>query len=142
MSRDDQEPTQGAGPCLEDLFPSVDREQVIELFSSLYNKEYNTVEVLLYTGEREGLQVYARCFVSMRCLEVQEIVAERCGRDVSLEPFEWPEVDKAEVVGECLRLASRPDPPLKAHRFLKMLGVGEPRQILGYRPTEEEQVDY
>ncbi len=140
--RDDQEPTQGAGPCLEDLFPSVDRDDVVELFSALYNMEHNTVEVLLYREEQGGLQVYARCFVSTRCLEVQELVAERCGRGVSLSPFEWPEVDKAEIVGECLRLASRPDPPLKARRFLKMLGVGEPRQILGYRPAEEEQVDY
>ncbi len=141
MSRDDLEPTQGAGPCLDELFPSVDRDDVAELFSTLYNSEHNLVEVLLYQDEQGRLQVYARCFVSMRCLEVREVVAETCGRDVSLSPFEWPEVDKVEVVGECLRLASRPDPPLKARRLLKLLGVGEPRQVLGYRPAEDEQLD-
>ncbi|MGC9210177.1 MAG: hypothetical protein ACP5FT_02800 [Acidilobus sp.] len=140
MLRDDLEPTQGAGPCLEELFTTIDRDEVNELFSTLYNKEYNVVEVLLHEDQDRRLQVYARCFVSLRCLEVKEVVAEMCGSDVSLSPFEWPEVDKAEVVGDCLRLASRPDPPLKARRLLSQLGVGEPRSILGYRPAEEDDL--
>ncbi|MGC9071774.1 MAG: hypothetical protein ACP5HK_03645 [Acidilobus sp.] len=140
MSWDDLEPTQRAGPCLEEVFTEIDRDEVNELFSTLYNKEYNTVEVLLHEEQDRRLQVYARCFVSARCLVVLEVVAETCGRDLSLSPFEWPEVDRAEVVGECLRLASRPEPPLKARRLLSQLGVTEPRDILGYRPAGGEDL--
>jgi hypothetical protein len=116
-------------------------DDVAELFSTLVNKEHNYVEVLLGKDEKRRLEVYARCFVSLRCLEVVEVVAELCGRDVSLEPFEWPEVDKAEVLNECLRLSSRPDPPLKVHRFLMQLGFGEPQEVLGYRVVEEGEFE-
>jgi hypothetical protein len=141
LVRGDLEPTPGAGPCLEDLFKEINGDDLAELFSTLVNKEHNYVEVLLGKDEKRRLEVYARCFVSLRCLEVIEVVAELCGRDVSLEPFEWPEVDKAEVLNECLRLSSRPEPPLKVHRFLMQLGLGEPQEVLGYRVVEEGEFE-
>jgi len=141
LVRGDLEPTPGAGPCLEDLFKGMNGDDVAELFSTLVNKEHNYVEVLLGKDEKRRLEVYARCFVSLRCLEVIEVVAELCGRDISLEPFEWPEVDKAEVLNECLRLSSRPEPPLKVHRFLMQLGFGEPQEVLGYRVVEEGEFE-
>jgi len=44
-------------------------------------------------------------------------------------------------LNECLRLSSRPDPPLKVHRFLMQLGFGEPQEVLGYRVVEEGEFE-
>ena len=135
---DELEPTQGAGPCIEDLFPLL-AEDAEELFSTLVNKEYNVVDVLIFKGE--NVEAYVRCFVSLQCLEVKELRISMCGSNVTLEPFEWPETDKAIIREGCLTIAAAPRPRLRVSKLLNRLRIPEPKEILGYRPVEEEEPD-
>ncbi len=132
------EPTPGAGPCLHEVFPQL-RDDAEELYSEVANKEYNYVDALLYRSDK--VQAYARCFVSLECLRLMYVIVELCGPDTTLEPFQWPEVDKALIREGCLALMARPWPELKAKNLLRRSGVPEPSEIAGYRPATDEEVE-
>lgn len=138
----DREPTQGASPCLEDL-GLVGEEEAGRAWSVLDTKEYNVVDLLLYSSD--SMIVYARGFVGLECIEVRYIVVEACG-DASrplVEAAEWPEVDRASLYRssgrDCVALYSRPDPPLKARRLLERLGITGRLVVEAYRPADEEE---
>jgi len=133
------EPTPGAGPlCIENVFETLSKDDVYELFSQLVSSEVNYVDVLLFSDENE--EVYAHCFISLRCLEVIDIVVKLCGERSRPEALGWPEVDKATIEEECVELRSRPEPPLKVRNLLRRLGLGEPVEIKGYRTEQDEWV--
>ncbi len=139
MMGDEREPTPGARPCLDGLFSGLDKNDVEELYYNLVNREYNYVDVLLYYDDHT--QVYARCFVSLRCLEVMEVAVRICNSvESGLRAFELPEVDSAEIDGNCAVLHSRPDPPLKARNLIRKLGIPEPKEIKGYRVLRDDEV--
>lgn len=139
LEGDGLEPTPGASPlCLEDLFTSISRDDVYELFSQLVPSEINYVDVLLYSDDDS--EIYARCFVSLTCLEVLKVVARLCGDKARLEVVNLPEVDAAALEGNCIELVSRPDPPIKIRNLLRKLGIGEPSEVQGYRLLKDDQV--
>ncbi|ADL19475.1 hypothetical protein ASAC_1070 [Acidilobus saccharovorans 345-15] len=136
---DDLEPTPGASSlCLEELFTSLSRDDVYELFSQLVSSEVNYVDVLVHSDDNR--EIYARCFVSLTCLEVLKVVVRLCENEARLDAINLPEVDAASLEGDCVELISRPDPPIKIRNLLRKLGVGEPSEVQGYRLLKDDQV--
>ena len=88
----------------------------------------------------DNREIYARCFVSLTCLEVLKVVVRLCENEARLDVINLPEVDAASLEGDCVELISRPDPPIKIRNLLRKLGVGEPSEVQGYRLLKDDQV--
>lgn len=136
----DLEPTQGAGPCLEDTpFPGLEPGEVGELWTLLYNREYNVVDVLVL--EKDGLTVYIRSLIDSYCLRPVELHVELCN-DLSRKGLllsDEPEVDKVilkkEGSVECVELVSGFNPVFKPVRLIEKLGITDPFNMLAYKPV-------
>lgn len=133
---DDQEPTQGAWPCLLDSL-RVDRREFQLLEETLYLSEYNYFDVLVYRDD--DIEAFLVVFSSLDCLQLVELHIRGCG-DNAMELLkaaaDWPEVSRVIMEGSCLELVVPADPPLRVEKALEKLGVNKPLQPLGFRVSK------
>ncbi|MEB3759926.1 MAG: hypothetical protein GSR72_01680 [Desulfurococcales archaeon] len=137
MMVDDQEPTPGTGPCLEEL-GIVDKEDAIASYALLEPQEDNIVDLLLYSDE--GLEVYVQVFIGLDCLHIIALHLRGCGSK-SVETLkkysDKPEFTKIIMEGECIDLEVPPYPRIRIERALSLVNLKPPLPILAYRRVDK-----
>lgn len=126
------EPTPGAGPCLEEIFPHM-AERILEIHASAHVSEFNYIELLLYNSR--DLRVSIVAFVGSECLEVLGLRVLGCHSSAEriLNLISSPESSGGDVWRDCAEARVPADPPYRIIRVLDDLGVGVPADILAYR---------
>lgn len=138
---DDLEPTQGAGPCLEDIdYLRLDAEALRDLWVTLSRREYNLVDILLASGG--DYAIYARALVGDDCIRPVELHVDLCGDlsskglNVSDEPEVQKVILKREGGRDCVELVADFNPPVKPEALLEKIGITTHFNIIAYRPVE------
>lgn len=138
--RGEWEPTHTAGPCLEDGIPfSGSGEE--EVHKAVYLLERNGVDeadILVYS--RHGLDVWFRVEWSPEdeCYRVAHLAVRSCGESSGelLKAVEWPEVSRAAIDRGCVEIVIPLDPPYRAERAIKKLGLNPGQwRLSGLRPV-------
>ncbi len=139
---DDQEPTPRVGPCIEDT-GLVEKEEASIAYSMLEPQEYNIVDLLLYSTP-ENVEVYARVFIGLECLNVLSLHIRGCGEkavEMLKKYSDKPEFYKIIMEGNCIELIAPHTPTIRLIRALSIVGAKTPLPILAYRKVEKFVLD-
>ena len=128
---DDEEPTQGAGPCIEE-WGLVDEETAGTLHGILDTTEYNYADLLVEHGE---LEVFMRVFIGLDCLRLVEVRVRGCKEKAERVKrlFDEPEFTRIALEGECIEIAAPADIRVRVERALAAVGLAPPLRVLAYR---------
>ena len=130
------EPTPGAEPCMERLFPY---NNLKELHERLIKTEHNYVEFLIYKDEK--LVVTLLAFIDMSCFKVLGLRIRGCydrQNDV-LKLIAEPESSDGDIEPRCAEARVPANPPYRVLRTLEKLGLKEVEPI-AYRIVDIEEV--
>ncbi len=136
----DDEPTPGAGPCVED-WGLLDEEEARQIHAILDAQEYNYYDLLVYEGEYE---VFLRVFVGLDCLRLEEVRVRGCGEIAERvkELIDLPEFTRIALEGECVEVASPADLRMRIEKALERLGLRAPLSPIAYRAVRRLVRDY
>lgn len=131
MAMDEEEPTPGAGPCLEE-WNIVEEETARVLHGILEPTEFNYADLLV---PHEKYEVFIRVFIGLDCLHPVELRVRGCGRQAAevRRLFEEPEFTRIMLEGDCIEVAAPFDIPVRIERSLDMLDLKPPLDIAAYR---------
>lgn len=132
----DVEPTQGAGPCLEE-------SELLEVESLLWVKARLEIEGAIaadiLVGRPGGGEAFLRVAPGVDCIELLELRVRFCSEapaKKALEAIDWPEVSRATIEGGCIELVVPADPLYRVVEALRRLGVKPPLAAEAYRLLE------
>ena len=132
------EPTPGAEPCIERLFP---RNSILlkELHERLMKTEHNYVEFLIYKDEK--LVVTLLAFIDMDCFKVLGLRVRGCYDRQSdvLKLIAEPESSDGDIESKCAEARVPASPPYRVLQTLEKLGLKEV-ELIAYRIVDIEEV--
>ncbi len=130
------EPTPGAEPCIENLFPYLD---LSELYENLVKTEHNYVEFLIYKNDE--LIVTLLTFIDIECFRLQGLRIRGCHNKQSLvlKIIGEPEALGGDIEPKCAEARIPANPPYRVLRTLEKLGLKK-IEPMAYRIVDIEEV--
>ncbi len=138
------EPTLGAEPCIEDIFPDANLK---ELYERLVNTEHNYVEFLLH--DEKDIVVTLVAFIDLDCFRVWGLRIKGCNekQSIVLKLIAEPEASGGDIEKDCAEARIPAEPPYRVLQALKKLGLDKARpkayriiameEVLEIWPTED-----
>ncbi|MEB3816995.1 MAG: hypothetical protein LRS46_03540 [Desulfurococcales archaeon] len=141
LSGGEEEPTQRAGPCLEEVLRRVGLDDLaavdgeLHAIASMYEFNY----YIATFKEPNGIEVGILLFVGGDCMEVRGVAVKGCGGSVGrlVALADKPEFVVVDVEADCVTIRAPADTLFRVVRALELAGLSRDSYLASVRPLEE-----